>query len=180
MFIVVVTAFLALSAAAHDSAHKPAPGVIMTQAQALSGAFGDAAPERKTLFLTAKQVVGLASRLEEKDLPSIVTYYVGKSSGRAAFSFFERRRTFVGDVVLMTLVHPDGRLASIRFLAFEAAADHMPDAKWLARFEDKSYDEIRAFPPESTNDARMTVVRAAVRATALRSLALFDTVRAGR
>lgn len=175
MSVVALALFLAVSSSAHESAHKPAPGVIMTQAQALNGAFGGVPPERKTLFLTAEQNAGLASRLDEKDLPSIVTYYVGKSSGSEAFSFFERRRTFVGDAVLMTLVRPDGRLASVRFLAFEAAADHMPDLEWLARFEGKSFDEIRALPSGSSNDARLTAVRAAVRATALRSLALFET-----
>lgn len=179
MFALSILAFIAASSSAHDGAHKPAPGVIMTQAQAISRAFDGAAPERKTLFLSAEQSAGLASRLAEKDLPSIVTYYVGKSSDSSAFSFFERRRIFAGDAVLMTLVRPDGRLASVSFLAFEAAADYMPDPAWLARFEGKSFEEIRAMPSGSGSDARLASARAAVRSTALRSLALFETA-AGR
>lgn len=148
----------------------------MTQAQAISRAFDGAPPERKTLFLTPQQRAELASRLDEKDPPSIVTYYVGKSSGSVMHAFFERRRTFVGDAVLMALVRPDGRLASASFLAFDAAADHMPDLAWLARLEGKSFEDLSVLSPGFTNDARLAAVRADVRATALRSLALFETV----
>lgn len=47
MSIVAVAMFLAVSSSAHESAHKPAPGVIMTQAQALNGAFGGVPPNER-------------------------------------------------------------------------------------------------------------------------------------
>lgn len=109
--------------------------VFMTKDEALKSAFGSAARERKTAFLTDEQVRGIEKLSRAKVDSRIITYYVGRTdTGLVGTTFFETHTVRTMPETFMLVVNPDGSVRLTELLAFYEPEDYKPPARWLEQF----------------------------------------------
>jgi hypothetical protein len=122
----------------------PAPGeVILTEAAALKRAFPDAAPRRRTLYLTAAQVAAVEKDARSR-LPSpVVTVF----EARTGAALGARRAILDTHVVrtmpetVLTVIEPDGRLRMALVLQFGEPPDYLPREGWLDTLQGRRLDD---------------------------------------
>jgi len=112
--------------------------VFLSQEEALALAFGSAAPERRTAFLTEEQA-GQAAEAAGSPLASrVVVYYVGgPDPNQPSAAFFDTHLVRTLPETVMILVDAGGRVRRVEILSFEEPADYMPARRWLDQFEDR-------------------------------------------
>ncbi|TDI87145.1 MAG: FMN-binding protein [Caldithrix sp.] len=113
--------------------------VFKTQQQALQEAFPNSdSIDRKTLFLTEKQVNQIQRLAKAKLESKIVTFYVGKKADSImGYAFFESNIVRTKPETFMVVLDKRARLKIVEVLAFYEPLDYLPTSNWFALFAGK-------------------------------------------
>lgn len=105
----------------------------MTQEQALRLYFP--APlqiERRTVYLTDRQVDSIRQAAQTPVESKMVSYYVGKRDAVVVgYAFFETQIVRTMPATYMIVLLPDGVVRGVEILAFYEPEDYLPPASWL-------------------------------------------------
>jgi len=143
--------------------------VFLTQEEALKLAFGGAAVERRTVFLTEAEAKE-AARLSGGPPPSglIVAYAATKNGRPLGTAYF--------DTHVMVVVGPAGSIARIEVLSFSEPEEYMPRGHWYAQFPGKALDDELAVKRGIRPVSGATLTARATTEAARRVLALHQVV----
>ena len=113
--------------------------VFASQKQALAEAFPEASRiERRTLLLRAEQVAKIerliGRRVEAKVVVIHVAYQDEKVLGYAEVAVHTVRTQ---PEAMLIVLSPDGRIRSVRIIAFHEPLDYLPTESWYAQFAGK-------------------------------------------
>ncbi|MGH2567139.1 MAG: FMN-binding protein [Bacteroidota bacterium] len=114
--------------------------VYLTRDEALKLYFPEAlSVERKTVFLTDRQVDLIQSRARAKVESKVLTYYVGRSAvGVQGYAFFETQTVRTMPETYLVVVDPDSSVRAVEMLAFYEPEDYLPPNRWLGLFSNKT------------------------------------------
>lgn len=116
-------------------------GVLMSQEEALEGAFPGCAVERIVAFLDPDQV----RRIEEiggagLDTRMVVRYRALREGSVAGTAYFDAHRVRTLPETIMVVVGPDDRVARIDVLSFDEPPDYLPRPRWFEQFRGRRLD----------------------------------------
>ncbi|HKY33280.1 MAG TPA: FMN-binding protein [Candidatus Polarisedimenticolia bacterium] len=112
--------------------------VFLTQEEALKLAFpGEAAPERKTAFLTDAQAERARAEAGQPVASRVVTYY--ELGGVTAWFDTHVVRTL--PETIMVVVEKDGAIRRIDVLSFSEPEDYLPRPRWNQQLHGRKLDE---------------------------------------
>jgi hypothetical protein len=120
----------------------PASGkVLLTTDEALSLAFPDCTPERRTVYLTAAQVER-AQKLAGAQLPTAIIYPYVASRGetRVGTAYFDRHQVRSLTETLMVVIDSADTVARVEVLAFNEPESYLPRAAWYRQFLGRRLD----------------------------------------
>lgn len=114
--------------------------VYLTKEEALKTYFPAASSiDRKTLFLTDRQIETIQSKARAKVESKVITYYVGRNGKSVdAYAFFETHIVRTMPETFVVVVNPDGTVRAVEILAFYEPEDYLPPKRWLKLFQNKS------------------------------------------
>lgn len=115
--------------------------VFLTKDEALRAYFPEPLIiERKTAFLTDKQVESIQARAKSKVESKVVMYYVARGKeGVAGYAFLETHVIRTMPATYMIVVNPDTTIRAMELLAFYEPEDYLPPKRWLDQFRSKSF-----------------------------------------
>ncbi|HVO33270.1 MAG TPA: FMN-binding protein [Elusimicrobiota bacterium] len=113
------------------------------QQQAIQQTFpASARVARKTLFLTQAQTERIQHVARARLDSSIITYYVGESTGGVVGTvFFDRRTVRTMLVTYMVVVTPQGAVDHVEVLSFDEPDDYLPPLRWLGLYKGRRLDD---------------------------------------
>lgn len=98
--------------------------------------------EKKTYILTSEQVERIEKQARSKLESKLVTIYTGWAgdsvTGYAHIDVHDVRTKPEG---LMVVLDPEGRVRSVRVLAFHEPLDYLPAGRWYEQFDGKAKDD---------------------------------------
>jgi len=159
---------------------RVAAKVFYARDEALRVAFpGADTIETQTFFLNDEQVrevEGLArARLESK----LVTVYVGKLDQRLlGYALIDIHIVRTLPEAAMTVLSPDGKIASTLILAFHEPLEYLPPGRWLRQFDQKVLAPGLAVGREIHGIAGATLTAHAITESVRRALALYRVLLA--
>jgi Na+-translocating ferredoxin:NAD+ oxidoreductase RnfG subunit len=148
--------------------------VLVSQKDALKIAFGSAAPERRTAFLTDAQAKAAEDAAQAKLESKVWTYYVSGSTT----AYFESHPVRTMNETIMVVVGPDDRVRFVEILSFAEPDDFLASKRWLQQFSDKPLDEDLALRRGLRNIAGATLTAEAVSRGVRRALAVHRVLKA--
>lgn len=148
----------------------------MTQKDALALAFPDAAPERRTAFLTEAQASAAEKAARAKLESRVWTYYVAGST----FAYFESHLVRTMNETMMVVVGTDGAVRFVEILSFAEPDDYRASSRWLAQFKKRLLDEDLALRRGLHGITGSTLTAEAVARGVRRALAVHGVLNPGR
>ncbi len=148
--------------------------VLVSQKDALALAFGAAAPERRTAFLTNEQALAAEKAAQSKLESKVWTYYVAGSTT----AYFESHPVRTMNETIMVVVGADDRVRFVEILSFAEPDDFLASKRWLAQFSDKPLGEDLALRRGLRNIAGATLTAEAVSRGVRRALAVHQVLNA--
>jgi hypothetical protein len=148
--------------------------VLVSQKDALKIAFGAAAPERRTAFLTDAQAKAVEEAAQAKLESKIWTYYVSGSTT----AYFESHPVRTMNETIMVVVGPDDRVRSVEILSFAEPPDFLAPKRWLEQFLEKPLNEDLALRRGLRGIAGATLTAEAVSRGVRRALAVHRVLKA--
>ncbi|MCA9511354.1 MAG: FMN-binding protein, partial [Myxococcales bacterium] len=129
---------LALLAAAPVSAK-----VFHSQEEALALAFPDADRiESDTTLLSEAQVAAVEAAARSKLETRIAKFYVGWKDGeRLGYAFIDVHTVRTLPEAFLVVLTPEGRVRTLRVLAFHEPLDYMPTKHWYEQFDGKGLED---------------------------------------
>jgi Na+-translocating ferredoxin:NAD+ oxidoreductase RnfG subunit len=167
---------LGLAIAADPAAGK----VFYSQKEALALAFPDAdRVETRTELLDdarAREV----ERLARSELPSrLVRFHTGYRGGQViGHAVIEQHTVRTQPEAFLVVMTPEGKVRSIRVLAFYEPEEYLPTPRWLAQFEAHGLDDRLRLEGEIHGIAGATLTSRAVTAGVRRALAFYQVLAA--
>lgn len=132
MWLVGGVLFLLCSGAAHSQ-------VYLTREAALELYFPEERVQRRTVFLTDEQVMGIQTAARARVPSKVVTYYVGTRDGSVTgYAFFDTHVVRTMPATIMIVIDPDSTVRAVEVLAFYEPEDYRPTERWLDQFRGKS------------------------------------------
>ncbi len=169
-------AALALCAA---FAAVPAEGkVFYSQKEALALAFPDAdRVETRTELLDDAQARAV-EELARAELPSrLVRFHTGWRGGEIlGHAVIEQHTVRTQPEAFLVVISPEGRVRSIRVLAFYEPGEYLPTERWLRQFDGRALDARLRLEGEIHGIAGATLTARAVTAGVRRALALYQVL----
>ena len=113
--------------------------VFLNQREALALAFPDADRiDRKTHVLSADQVKAIESRSRSRLESMLVTVHRGHQGDRVlGYAFIDVHTVRTLPEAFMVVLEPDGKVRSLRVLAFYEPLDYLPTKRWYTQFHGK-------------------------------------------
>jgi len=113
--------------------------VFASQKQALAEAFPDASRiERKTLLLRAEQVAKLEALIGRKVEAKVVVIHVAYQGDEVlGYAEVAVHTVRTQPEAMLIVLSPDGRVRSVRIIAFHEPLDYLPTESWYAQFVGK-------------------------------------------
>ena len=146
--------------------------MLVSQKDALALAFGSAAPERRTAFLTNEQALA-AEKLAQSKLESRVwTYYVAGSTT----AYFESHPVRTMNETIMVVVGADSKVRFVEILSFAEPPDFLAPKRWLAQFKEKPLGDELALRRGLRNIAGATLTAEAVSRGVRRAVAVHQVI----
>ncbi len=128
-FALVIASLLAVSASAR---------VLMTQEQALAGAFpAPVKVTRQKFFLTPQQLAAAKKESGTDFDDQLIVRYAG-SDGR--FAYFDTHRVRTLPETVMVVVGADSQIERIDILEFDEPTDYFPKRRWLDQMNGHKLD----------------------------------------
>lgn len=163
-------------------AASPAAGkVFYSQKEALELAFpGADRVETRTELLDDARARAV-EQLARAELPSrLVRLFTGyRGDLLLGYAVIEQHTVRTQPEAFLLVIAPDGRVVSIRVLAFYEPEEYMPPARWLRQFEGQSLGNRLRLEGDIHGIAGATLTSRAVTAGVRRALALYQVLVAG-
>ena len=173
------TATLAGLIALSIAGTAPAAGAVFhSRSEALGLAFPDADRiERKSFVLTEvqKQAVEEQSRAP-LDSQLVTVYTAHGPEGPIGYALIDIHRVRTMNEALLVVLGNNGRVRSLRLLAFHEPPEYMPPPRWLEQFEERSSEDSLRVRGDIHAIAGATLSTRAVTRAVRRSLALFQVL----
>jgi hypothetical protein len=172
---VLAAALLGLATAA------PAGGeVFYSQKEALELAFPDADRVEKRSELLDESHAREIEQLAQAELPSrLVTLYTGyRGEALLGHAVIEIHTVRTQPEAFLVVISPEGRVRSIRVLAFYEPREYLPPERWFRQFEGRALDDRLRLEGEIHGIAGSTLSSRAVTAGVRRALALYRVLAA--
>jgi Na+-translocating ferredoxin:NAD+ oxidoreductase RnfG subunit len=154
--------------------------VFYSQKEALALAFPDAERiETRTALLDDEQARAV-EQLARSELPSrLVRLHTGYRGGEVlGYAIIEQHTVRTQPEAFLVVIAPDGRLRSIRVLAFYEPTDYLPTERWLRQFDGHALDDRLRLEGEIHGIAGATLTARAVTAGVRRALAIYQVLAA--
>jgi Na+-translocating ferredoxin:NAD+ oxidoreductase RnfG subunit len=157
-------------------------GVYHSQQEALELAFPDATRvEKKTHVLDDAQAAAVEERARSKLESRLVSLYTGwRDDEVLGYAVIDIHTVRTQPEAFIVVVGPDGRVRSLRVLAFYEPEDYLPPDRWLEQFEGKPLDERMNLRADIHGIAGSTLSARAVTEGVRRALALVEVLVAPR
>lgn len=110
--------------------------VLMTQEQALAGAFPGGA-KREKFFLTPQQLAAAKSESGVEFADQLIVRYAG-TDGR--YAYFDTHRVRTMPETVMIVVKTDGSIERIDILSFDEPTDYFPKPRWIDQLRGRKLD----------------------------------------
>ena len=152
--------------------------VFLSQREALALAFpGADRIDRKTYVLSREQVVAVEKRSRAPLESKIVTFHRGLSREKVlGYAFIDVHTVRTLPEALMVVLEPDGRVRSLRVLAFYEPLDYLPTERWYTQFEGKALAEPLRLGRDIHGVVGATLSARAASAGVRRALALHEVL----
>ena len=112
--------------------------VLMTQEQALAGAFPNGVKvERQKFFLTPEQLAAARKESGVDFNDQLIIRYAG-SDGR--FAYFDTHRVRTLPETVMVVVRADGKVDRVEILSFDEPTDYFPKRRWIDQLFGRKLD----------------------------------------
>ena len=113
--------------------------VFASQKQALAEAFPDASRiERRTLLLRAEQVSKIEALIGRKvDAKVVVIHVAYRDDEVIGYAEVAVHTVRTQPEAMLIVLSPDGRIKSVRIIAFHEPLDYLPTQSWYAQFAGK-------------------------------------------
>lgn len=123
------------------AAHSPpvSAKIFASQKQAIAEAFPEATRvERRTFVLTRDQIAALTTALGTPVEAKVVVYHVAFAGEKLlGFAEIAVHKVRTQPEALLLVLDPDGRVRSVRIIAFHEPLDYLPTDRWYAQFVGK-------------------------------------------
>ena len=160
------------------NATPSAGAVFHSRNEALALAFPNAERiERKTFALTEAQAAAVAAQSRGPLESRLVTFYVAVGSdGPTGYAVIDVHRVRSLNEALMVVLGKDGRVRSLRLLAFHEPPEYKTPERWLQQFEGRTTRDPLRVRGEIHGIAGATLSTRAVALAVRRSLALWEVL----
>lgn len=113
--------------------------IFASQKQALAEAFPDATRiERKTFVLKREQSAKVGELLGRRAEAKVVVFHVAFQDARViGFAEIAVHKVRTQPEAMLIVLTPEGRVRSVRIIAFHEPLDYMPTDRWYAQFAGK-------------------------------------------
>ena len=154
--------------------------VFYSQQEALALAFPDAERVETRAELLDDAQARAVERLARAELPSrLVRLHTGYRGGLVlGHAIIEQHTVRTQPEAFLVVIAPDGRLRSIRVLAFYEPAEYLPSERWLRQFEGRALDDRLRLEGEIHGIAGATLTARAVTGGIRRALAVYQVLLA--
>ena len=117
--------------------------VFASQNQALAEAFPDATRiERKTILLRKKDLDEIEAITHGKETSRILVVHAAyKDDALLGIAHIDVHVVRTKPEAFMIVLTPEGRVRSVRILAFHEPLDYLPTERWYAQFVEKSIED---------------------------------------
>ena len=133
--------------------------------------------ERRNLILTDSQAEAIQSRARAPLDSRIVTLHVGwRTNELLGYAVIEVHTVRTLPEALMTVLAPDGRVRSVRVLAFYEPVDYLPPDRWLAQFNEKRLGPALQLKRDIHAIAGATLSSRAATRSVRRALAFYEVL----
>ena len=155
--------------------------VFHSQQEALALAFPDAERiESDTTLLSEEQLARVAAAARAKLDTRIARFYVGWKGDRVlGYAFIDVHTVRTLPEAFLVVLSPDGRVSSLRVLAFHEPLDYMPTKRWYEQFDGKSLEDPLRLGRDVHGVAGATLSARAVTKSVRRVLALHQILVRG-
>jgi hypothetical protein len=169
-------ALLALAVA--GPAAPAAAKVFHSQREALELAFPEADRiESTTSILSEGQVESIERRARSPVESRIVKLYSGWQADRLlGYAFIDVHTVRTLPEAFMVVLDPDGRVRSLRVLAFHEPLDYLPTERWYEQFDRKTLEEPLRLGSDIHGILGATLSARAVTASVRRALAFYEVL----
>ena len=112
--------------------------VLMTQEQALAGAFPNGVRvERQKFFLTPQQLADARRESGVDFSDQLIIRYAG---GNGSFAYFDTHRVRTLPETVMIVVGADGKVDRVEILSFDEPTDYFPKRRWIDQLLGRKLD----------------------------------------
>ena len=117
--------------------------VFYSRQEALDLAFPEAdRVEKRTFILTSEQVEQIEKRSRSSLDTKLATLYTGYKDGELmGYAHIDVHTVRTKPEGFMVVLDPEGRVRSLRVLAFHEPLDYLPTERWYSQFNGKSLAE---------------------------------------
>lgn len=155
--------------------------IYHSRSEALALAFPDAERVESETYVLSDEQVKRIRELSRSEIDSkLVTLYRGMSGDEVlGYAFIDVHTVRTLPEAFMVVLSPDGRVRSLRMLAFHEPLEYQPAPGWYAQFEKKSLSEPLRLGNDIHGVVGATLSSRATTRGVRRALALYQVLVAG-
>jgi Na+-translocating ferredoxin:NAD+ oxidoreductase RnfG subunit len=151
-------------------------GVYHSQQEALELAFPDAdRVEKKNHILEDAEVEAIEGLARSKLESRLVSLYTGwRGDAPLGYAVIDIHTVRTQPEAFIVVISPDGRVRSLRVLAFYEPQEYLPSERWLHQFDDKPLSDRLHLRADIHGIAGSTLSARAVTSAVRRALAFYE------
>lgn len=155
--------------------------VFLSRKEAIAAAFpGAARVDRRTVVLDDAQAEAIEGRAKARLDTRLVTIYTGfHEDGMMGYAFIDIHTVRTLPEAFMVVLTPDGRVRSLRLLAFYEPQEYRPPDRWLEQFEQERLGPELRLQGKIHGISGSTLSSRAVTSAVRRTLALWEVMLKG-
>jgi hypothetical protein len=152
--------------------------VYYSKSEALDSAFpGADRVDSRTIVLKDEQASAIESLAKARLETRLITIYTGvKDDEIVGYAFIDIHTVRTLPEAFLIVLSPEGKIESLRVLAFYEPEEYLPTERWLAQFDHRVLDQKLRLGGEIHGIAGSTLSARAVTDGVRRSLAIFELV----
>jgi hypothetical protein len=152
--------------------------VYYSKSEALASAFPDAdRVDSRTVLLGDEQAAAIESLAKARLETRLITVYTGvKDDQILGYAFIDVHTVRTLPEAFLIVLSPEGRIESLRVLAFYEPEEYLPTERWLAQFDQRVLAHELRLGGEIHGIAGSTLSARAVTDGVRRTLAIFELV----
>lgn len=152
--------------------------VYYSKSEALASAFPDAdRVVSRTIVLGDEQATAIESLAKSRLETRLITVHTGVKGGEiVGYAFIDIHTVRTLPEAFLIVISPEGKIESLRVLAFYEPEEYLPSERWLTQFDQRALDHRLRLGEEIHGIAGSTLSARAVTDGVRRSLAIFEIV----